>query len=68
MKPDGTPDTAFHPNDEVTRAQFGTMLSRLLYGNDNNGRPGKRYEAHLKALKSAGIMTKISKPMMLELR
>jgi len=68
LKPDGTPDTAFHPNDEVTRAQFGTMLSRLLYGNDNNGRPGKRYEAHLKALKSAGIMTKISKPMMLELR
>ena len=68
LKSDWTPDIKFTPNAEVTRAQFGTMLSRLLYGNANNGKPGKRYTAHLNALKAAGIMTKNSVPTMLELR
>lgn len=68
LLPDGTPDTKFTPNGEVTRAQFGTMLSRLLYGNENNGKPGQWYTAHLNALKVAGIMTKISIPTALELR
>lgn len=36
LKSDGTPDTKFNPNAVVTRAQFGTMLSRLLYGNQYN--------------------------------
>ena len=44
------------------------MLSRLLYGNENNGKPGQWYTAHLNALKAAGIMTKISNPTALELR
>ncbi|MCX6822654.1 MAG: S-layer homology domain-containing protein [candidate division SR1 bacterium] len=68
LKSDGTPDTIFNPSGQVTRAQFGTMLSRLLYGNANNAKPGKRYTAHLNALKAAGIMTKITQPAMLELR
>jgi hypothetical protein len=29
--------TGFDPNGEVTRAQFGTVLSRALYGNEYNG-------------------------------
>lgn len=36
LKSDGTPDTKFNPNGEVTRAQFGTMLSRLLYNSTYN--------------------------------
>jgi hypothetical protein len=27
--------TGFDPNGEVTRAQFGTVLSRILYGTQN---------------------------------
>jgi len=44
------------------------MISRLLYGDKYNGQPGKRYEAHLKALNAAGIMKDISTPMVAELR
>ncbi|MEI7563133.1 MAG: hypothetical protein WCJ39_05720 [bacterium] len=36
LKPDGTPDTVFNPMAVVTRAQFGSALSRLLYGGYNN--------------------------------
>ena len=69
LKSDGTPDTKFNPNAEVTRAQFGTILSRLLYGTSNNEVVGgERYTSHLTALKKAGIMTKIDKPTMDELR
>ena len=68
LKSDGTPDTMFTSNGILTRAQFGTILSRLLYGDTYNGKPGKRYEAHLKALNAAGIMKDISKPMAAELR
>ncbi len=68
LNADGTPNTFFTPDGQVTRAQFGTMLSRLLYGNLNNGKPGQRYEAHLNALKAAGIMNKITFPEMLEMR
>ncbi len=69
LKSDGTPDTKFNPTAEVTRAQFGTTLSRLLYGASNNEKVGgERYTSHLNALKAAGIMTKIEKPTMDELR
>lgn len=36
LKSDGTPNTTFNPTAEVTRAEFGTTLSRLLYGSTNN--------------------------------
>jgi hypothetical protein len=28
--------TSFRPNDVVTRAEFGTVTSRMLRGNENN--------------------------------
>ena len=59
--------TAFNPNGVVTRAQFGTVLSRILYGAANDG--GDPYYAdHLAALKDAGIMTNISNPNAPEVR
>jgi hypothetical protein len=33
---DGTPAAKFNPDNQVTRAQFGTILSRLLRGAVNN--------------------------------
>jgi hypothetical protein len=57
----------FDPNQTVDRAQFGTILSRLLRGNENNG--GTPYhQQHLAALKKSGIMTKIDTPNQKELR
>ncbi|GHV25770.1 hypothetical protein FACS1894176_05140 [Bacteroidia bacterium] len=51
----------FQPYATVSRAQFGTVLSRLLYGNEYAG--GKSYYAkHLQALKENGIMTQIDNP------
>jgi len=42
----------FNPDQTVDRAQFGTILSRLLRGSENNG--GTTYYAnHLTALKAA---------------
>ena len=59
--------TEFKPNDPVTRAQFGTVLSRAIYGDAyNNGDP--YYINHLNALRTAGIMTKIDTPDMKEIR
>ncbi len=59
--------TDFDPNGVVTRAQFGTVLSRLIRGTAyNNGTP--YYSMHLWALKNAGIMTQISTPYNPELR
>ena len=59
--------TAFNPNGVVTRAQFGTVLSRALYGDIyNDGDP--YYVNHLNALKDAGIMTNISNPNAPEVR
>lgn len=59
--------TAFTPDAVVTRAQFGTVLSRALYGDIyNNGDP--YYADHLQALKEANIMTNISTPSATEVR
>lgn len=67
LKGDGTPAARFYPQNRVTRAQFGTMLSRVLYG-DLNNRSSGRYGAHLQSLKEAGIMNNISDPLMIEKR
>jgi len=57
----------FDPMDQVDRAQFGTILSRLLRaGKYNGGNP--YYAKHLNALKAAGIMTKIDTPLQKEIR
>ncbi len=59
--------TAFNPNGVVPRAQFGTVLSRALYGDMyNDGDP--YYLFHLQTLQEAGIMTNISNPSASEIR
>jgi hypothetical protein len=58
---------AFRPNAKVTRGEFGTTLSRALWGNKYNGAT-PFYANHLQALKDAGIMTKIETPSQLEIR
>lgn len=68
LNSDWTANTTFSPNTVLTRAQFGTMLSRLLRWSAYNGRPWRYYTAHLKALNGNGIMKNISSPMMDEKR
>lgn len=58
--------TSFNPEGEVTRAQFGTVLSRALYGTGNDG-GDPYYLNHLTALKNAGIISKTI-PDMKEIR
>ena len=53
------PNNAFRPYDTISRAEFGTALSRVLWGEENNG--GTPYYAkHLDALKANGIMNQIA--------
>ena len=48
----------FYPNDMVTRAQFGTVLSRLLRGTTYANANGTEYYLnHLQALVDNGIIT-----------
>jgi hypothetical protein len=68
LKSNGTPDIVFSPDGILTRAQFGTMLSRLLWWSAYNGQAGQWYTAHLKALKESGIMKQIDTPTMYEKR
>ena len=60
--------TAFNPNGVVTRAQFGTVLSRALYGDMYNVDTTPYYAEHLLALQDAGIMNNISNPNAVEVR
>ena len=53
--------TEFKPNDSMTRAQFWTILSRLLRWSKNDG-GDPYYVNHLNALKKVGIMKKVSYP------
>lgn len=48
------PNNKFRPNDTITRWEFATALSRLLY-NTPDGNP--YYETHLSKLKSEWILT-----------
>jgi hypothetical protein len=67
LNADGSVATKFNPDGVVTRAQFGTVLSRVLYGDANNGSE-PYYKGHLDALKAAGIMNNISNPNANEVR
>lgn len=60
----------FNPHKAVTRAEFGTVLSRFLYGDKYNGDLSEDgwYKAHLKALNDDSIMKKIDQPMLNEIR
>ena len=53
--------TKFRPNDKVTRAEFGTILSRLLYWNKHNGW-NPYYIKHINNLNIRWIMTNIKNP------
>lgn len=74
LEPDGkTPKKKFDPKDLIDRAQFGTMLSRLVYGDVYNlsSREKKtiaRYQKHLEALGKDDIIQKIPSPWTLENR
>lgn len=61
------PMLSFDPSGKVSRAQFGTVLSRAIRWEYYNGWD-PFYNYHLQALNSIEIMTKISKPFDLELR
>jgi len=63
----GVDITSFSPNQEVTRAQFGTIISRVIRWTGPNGWT-PYYIAHLNVLKLAGIMNDISNPSMKEIR
>ena len=54
---DGTPLKEFNPNWLVTRAEYATVFSRVLYGDKYNKSEWNYYEDHLAALKEAGILT-----------
>jgi hypothetical protein len=73
-----TPKKVFNPEWFVTRAEFGTVFSRLLFGGRYNIKDEAIvfeqewfwYKDHLDALKRYGVMTKIDGdwPQKLELR
>lgn len=68
MEPDGvTPMKNFMPDHEVDRAQFGTTLSRLIFGRRFNAEKPYWYSKHLEALKRFGII-KLVKPNLRETR
>ncbi len=59
--------TDFNPNGIVTRAEFGTVLSRALWGDENNGGE-PYYKKHLQALKDNRIMIQTNDPGRREVR
>ncbi|GHV22944.1 hypothetical protein FACS1894176_01360 [Bacteroidia bacterium] len=60
----------FNPYPWLTRAEIGTILSRMFRGTQYASQLGDEtyYARHLQALKKAGVMNYISDPTMLELR
>lgn len=63
------PAEEFNPDGIVTRAEFGTAFSRLIFGGKvKNWKWKERYVPHLQALKDVNIMKKIDEPFMEELR
>jgi hypothetical protein len=54
---DWTPIEDFNPNKNVTRAEFATVLSRVLYGSTYNQSWKNYYEKHIEALEKANILS-----------
>jgi hypothetical protein len=52
-----TPMSSFAPYQLVTRAEFGVVLSRVLFGREFDGNTSNRYEDHLANLYDTDIMT-----------
>ena len=64
-----TPKVKFDPNNLVTRAEFATVLSRLLYDGTYNvplNSTYQWYELHMRALKAKWVIKNISQPRLLE--
>ena len=55
----------FNPNKVVTRAQFATIFSRLLFDDRYNGRT-PYYVGHIAGLKTHGIIKDVPNPQMKE--
>ena len=53
IKYDGTALSSFEPNKLVTRAEFATVFSRVLYGSKYNQDGEEWAKRHLEALKNA---------------
>ena len=64
---DGTPLKNFNPNGKVTRAEYATVFSRVLFGDKYNKSEWNYYEDHINALKEAGILTNTT-PSITEVR
>jgi len=64
---DGTPLKNFNPKGKVTRAEYATVFSRVLFGDKYNKSEWNYYENHLNALKEAGILTNTT-PTIQEIR
>ena len=54
---DGTPMENFNPNKPVSRWEFATVLSRVLFGDTYNQNGSKYYEKHIEALNKANILS-----------
>jgi len=63
----GSALTKFMPKLLVTRWEFATVFSRVLYGNLYNIDGANYYEKHLQVLKDAGILTNTN-PSLVEAR
>jgi len=57
IKADWAPTEKFNPDKTVTRAEFVTVLSRVLFGNTYNQGWVKYYEKHIEALENANILS-----------
>ena len=53
---DWSPMENFDPNKPVSRAEFATVLSRVLFGNTYNQIGNNYYEKHIEALNKANIL------------
>lgn len=54
---DGSVAERFDPTNLVTKAQFATILSRLIYGEKNNSTEECRYCKHVEALQAKKVIT-----------
>lgn len=69
MQPNGEdPDVLFNPNRIVTRAEFATAMSRVIYNNAIRGTEACFYCNHLEQLRKDNIVTKVDVPFQEELR
>ncbi len=67
IEADGSPLLAFNPNGLITRAEFATVLSRVLWWAKYNQEGADFASKHLTALKEAGIL-KDTTPNLQEMR